>query len=786
MATLKIISNQPCNIAVDLEPVATIQANIIYRLNLCKGTFIITCTHLNGVDQVVCDYPIADDAMEYLWRVDLKGVQQSRLKQQFGDLPSDEEYHCVQDVQTQMKGIISSDYLEVIPFRYDEISPCGIDECFCASINDKCGIVNKSGKEIVPLCYKAIDFAFADINRLIVMDEDNLYGVIDVNNNIIVPLIYTYYNEQDCENDRESIYGRYIRFRDKNGLYGIVSLDNEQILPFEYKSIPIFNYARYSNYSIAIVQGFNGLYGAVDFISKQTITCKYEKLEIGGWNRYNNHNCPAKIYYKAWKKYDYHSHRMQTPEYLTLSGDSVWQIDDRYRVIPSMYDSDGWRVYGNIIRVAKDDKYGYINHYNNEIIPCIYDDIDYITEDEFDEYMSGAKKLHCVYQGEHMLLDCYGNRTLFISSADLQPVGANRYLSREDGRVYDELGREIVAFRKYNTKENNYNSHLRFLKGLSSVECNGKSGYINADGEIAVPCIYKSTYNLDSALLVYVNICTVIGEVSIKQYRDFCQEINKMGQFIVNNGNEKIEICYKFDFVSDFENGLALAIKDGLYGCIDVNQNIVIPCIYDCISKFDDHGLAFCCKNDKWGFIDRSGEIVIPIIYDEVHSFRNGLSICQKDGAKGIVDITGKVVIPFEYYTLDILQNGLILFSKLYAYEDEYRSSIFSPALMRDEKLWFIEHCENDIAQRTHNELYIHYVLDKRYFQKFSDRISIINKSCWLAKSWWIERRCGKMDINGHVLEKEELECIRYGSWIDDPDADSVIGGELLTEKNVE
>ncbi len=66
------------------------------------------------------------------------------------------------------------------------------------------------------------------------------------------------------------------------------------------------------------------------------------------------------------------------------------------------------------------------------------------------------------------------------------------------------------------------------------------------------------------------------------------------------------------------------------------NVKWVVKPQFDDISYFRE-GLAKVNKDGKWGFINKEGEIVIPPQFDEAVDFSEGLARVEKDGKWGII-----------------------------------------------------------------------------------------------------------------------------------------------------
>ena len=72
-----------------------------------------------------------------------------------------------------------------------------------------------------------------------------------------------------------------------------------------------------------------------------------------------------------------------------------------------------------------------------------------------------------------------------------------------------------------------------------------------------------------------------------------------------------------YDFVSSFENSLAVVRSDGRWGVINTGKEIVIPVIYDNVSRMSGGDLNFFLvkKNERFGIIDSTGKGLVAIVH---------------------------------------------------------------------------------------------------------------------------------------------------------------------------
>lgn len=86
--------------------------------------------------------------------------------------------------------------------------------------------------------------------------------------------------------------------------------------------------------------------------------------------------------------------------------------------------------------------------------------------------------------------------------------------------------------------------------------------------------------------------------------------------YIDENGVERIPLEY--ESISSFNGGLAVAKKDGRYGIIDMDNNVVVPfgLPYATVLGFRDGRARVKGYNGKWGVIDTSGNLIEPCDQD--------------------------------------------------------------------------------------------------------------------------------------------------------------------------
>ena len=123
-----------------------------------------------------------------------------------------------------------------------------------------------------------------------------------------------------------------------------------------------------------------------------------------------------------------------------------------------------------------------------------------------------------------------------------------------------------------------------------------------------------------------------------------------------------ITICVyvegKYDFISSFENGLAVVQNNRKYGYISTDGKLSVGLNYDDAKPFSE-GYGAVCQKGKWGFIDTNGEMKIPLQYEAAMPFSEEMASVKLDGKWGFIDKTGNAVILCIYDNACCFSEGL-------------------------------------------------------------------------------------------------------------------------------
>lgn len=211
-----------------------------------------------------------------------------------------------------------------------------------------------------------------------------------------------------------------------------------------------------------------------------------------------------------------------------------------------------------------------------------------------------------------------------------------------------------------------------------------KYGVIDTKGNIILPEEYTAIYQNQGYFIIGMDSRDEYNVYSEAQITSIYGLANLQGQILVPPKYESVDI------VGD---KLVCRTFEGMYGCVDFENNLLIPFQYQTVfflnpeSKtffgemedkwylvrenkpqielkydniyFHSEGLAKVRKDDKWGFINGKGKEVIPISYDEVGGFGEGLIPVQTGLSCAYIDKKNRVQLETSFDQCKTFNSGL-------------------------------------------------------------------------------------------------------------------------------
>ena len=151
-------------------------------------------------------------------------------------------------------------------------------------------------------------------------------------------------------------------------------------------------------------------------------------------------------------------------------------------------------------------------------------------------------------------------------------------------------------------------------------------------------------------------------------------------------------ISTKHDYISDFEDGMALVRRGGKWGMVDRTGSYIVAPEYSAIRRFSE-GFAAVEQGGLWGFVGRDGQIAIAPAYEEAHDFHEDLAVVSKGQKSFFIDKTGRIpfLVPSTITALGDFASGLApaKIGEKWGFIDHTGAVVIAPAY--DEALTFFQ-----------------------------------------------------------------------------------------------
>lgn len=294
-------------------------------------------------------------------------------------------------------------------------------------------------------------------------------------------------------------------------------------------------------------------------------------------------------------------------------------------VIAAKYDATS-NFIDNIAAVTINKKSGIIDKNGNQLTKLIYDS--FMPEPNHSIiWVTIGKKIGLInFQGKELTAVQF-DETKYFYEQKLAPV--------KKGELWgfiDTNGKEIVPFK--------YKSANYFTNERARVSNDTGIGFIDEKGKEIIPSKFEEADFFDD-----FGICIV-------KHKGSYEMIDKNGEFVTP----------PYKTMKRFKSNVYAAIPYGNKDCYNFvdskNQIIKTTAFTQLFYPFENEKVVLwrvANKDGKYGFINTDLNLVINTIYDDAaFYFMNGLCPVKLNNKWGVIDVTGKTIIPFQYDSIKI------------------------------------------------------------------------------------------------------------------------------------
>ena len=330
----------------------------------------------------------------------------------------------------------------------------------------------------------------------------------------------------------------------------------------------------------------------------------------------------------------------------TMSMSGKWGFKNNKITIAPKYE-ELIPLKNNVLRIKKSDKYGLINFKEKTILTPIYTDLEY--KNDFYLYSKQSIKKSSEEDILYGIIDSdfkIKTKPIYKNFQDIienyKPSGKYWAFKTDGFGALNKNGTEISAFKYSSETTNPYQKYYR----ATSYNDNNKHYILDLNFN-EIGSNYDSVYDWKNLLFM----------------------VKKQGKYGLIDLNNQLVLPCEYDAIwEESNNELGTLVKNKKYGVITSYGKIIVPCEYDYLD-FTDNKIAVgflepkeqgnsSLRKYKCGLLDNQGKIVIPIIYDSVSSLGYGFFKVEINGEFGIINSDGKLITPIKYDDIYNFKNG--------------------------------------------------------------------------------------------------------------------------------
>lgn len=418
---------------------------------------------------------------------------------------------------------------------------------------------------------------------------DDKWGIIDSTGNTVIEPMYQ--EMIIVLNNRKDVFLCTYDVNEETGEYKTKAINrkNEEIYTKYDKIEPLENYDASGNAwyekDILKVQK-DGKYGLIDIDGKEILSLDYEKIEtLKGLENSILVTKDGKV------------------GLVNKSGATI--INAEYSKILK-FDEDYTKGY---ITINNENKYGLVSYAGSTILENKYEKIYAIY---------GENNFVISENGRQVVINAKGEKILTDGFDKIKQINSDGVVFVKDKKYgFMDFDKKVLIKPEYqDLKELN--------AGILKAKKDNKYGIVDLENKEKIKFNYSDLYYEQSAGFYVAedekyNSEILDTDLNVK-LSGIISEINKDSGYMKLKINDEYKY-YNFKFeekdVKDIlsTNNIFVSKKDGKYGFVDRDGNVVVDYIYDEAQEQNKYGFAAVKKDDLWGAIDRKGKETISPKY---------------------------------------------------------------------------------------------------------------------------------------------------------------------------
>lgn len=501
---------------------------------------------------------------------------------------------------------------------------------FVLKQNEQYGVIDRQGNTIVAPEYSGVKIPNPEKAVFICYQGENTKILNEKNEEIAT----NYFNIQPIQLENivgDLIYEKSVLKYSKEGKYGLISLEGKEITKPIYDEI---NSLPYKEGELLVKQ--DDKYGVINMKGNRLIEIAYDEIKVDGYytdeNKYQNAGYIVLIKTQEGYRYGYLNPKgkeLLKPEYNAISRVAEIQDKDNAYLIASKngqfgVNKNGENILGNeyqsiqydanneVFVIEKSKKYGIANLEGKVIVPVQYNQIDITGIYLYAQNEQGTT----VYNSSGTEAKIDANIAILNTDNEKYKIRINNEKGTTYG-VINQEGKQLIE-EKYSYIEYLYDNYF-----IISNE-NRKLGIIDDKETIKVEPNHDSLQKIRNTDLIQASPDNKTIQIYTRNMEKVCEMKDatvEVEDTYIKVSNEE-EIKYFDKNGKELKNTevykdhkLFVATKEGKYGFVDKEGNVIVDYKYDKAFEFNEYGFATIREDGKWGAINEQGQEVAEPIY---------------------------------------------------------------------------------------------------------------------------------------------------------------------------
>ena len=506
---------------------------------------------------------------------------------------------------------------------------------FLLNIDEKYGVIDKNGNIIIKPEYEEIIIPNPTQDVFICTNSEEKI-VLNSNNEELFEEYEDVFEIKIKDLILELPYEKTVLKYTENGKYGIMDFNGKKITKAIYDSIQGFTYKEGE-----LLVCVDGKYGVININGKTLINPEFDSIE-------------SDYYYTEENEYKYSGYivcKKTGQGYRFGYINSEWKLllDTKYNELYRLVDiKDADNLY---IICAENGRFG-VKKNKDTLIENKYQSIDFdeltnlftievtekygivdingktILDVSYDSIQIQGMNIYALKDNESFEFDIRGNKREYNDNYKLIEVPT-------DSEKYNIVVKIDDSGTRYGVEDSDGNiiieceySYIKYLRDDYFVvyDLSYKVGILNSNNETILDFEYFLIQKVDDTNLIQA---IILDDSTIEVYSNDFEKIYSAKNTKITVEEKYVKLCSENDLLYVDYNGstisntkilknnvLFASEKNGKWGFVNKNNEIVIDYIYDKVTDFNEYGYAGVKQDGRWGVINSNGDVVLEPTYD--------------------------------------------------------------------------------------------------------------------------------------------------------------------------